>query len=166
MIKSIIEIILVFIFIKFLFISGVGYIAGVDNPFGAVLSGSMEHDGNFTKWWSIHSNQYKTWNINESEFKNFPFTNGLDKGDVVFFVAPNNIEVGDIIIFEYSNNRLLLHRVVSIDPLNTQGDANFEQLPNEESNIASERIIGKIVFKLPYLGYVRCWIEDIRKWIK
>jgi len=157
--KFFIELFLMYIFIAFLFIPGIGLLVGVKEPIGAVMSDSMEHNGNFTNWWEVHGLQYDRWNITKEEFQEFPFKNGVNTGDLVLFKAAKDIKIGDVIVFKDFNGKSLLHRVVSINPINTQGDANYEQLPNRENNINNSMIRGKILFKIPYLGWVRIGVE-------
>ena len=45
----IVNIILAFVLIKFIVYPGLGLVFGTDFPVVAVVSGSMEHEGNFTK---------------------------------------------------------------------------------------------------------------------
>lgn len=161
-IDFIIEIILVYILIVFLIIPGLGWMLGVEQPIGAIVSGSMEHDGNFTNWWEQHDDMYKVWNISEKQFKSFPYKNGLNIGDLVIFKAAKDIEIGDIILVKDFEDVPILHRVVSTEPLDTLGDANFGQLGDSERSITPERIMGKIAFRMPYIGYVRYWVEYVR----
>lgn len=65
---------------------------------------------------------------------------------------PWKIAMGDVITF-YMEGKLVTHRVVEIMPngFMTQGDAN--NAPDMDPVYSSE-LIGKVVFVIPYAGYV------------
>jgi len=154
----IITIVFLFIIIKFIFFPILSLITGTTLPLAIVESCSMYHDGNlfsnFDEWWDRHESQYAPLTINNLDFMEFTFTNGFNKGDILFIVRadPKDISEGDVIIF---------HRVVdiNIDPstsertFTTKGD-NVEKVQSFEQTIREDQIIGKAVFKLaPYLGW-------------
>ena len=68
-----------------------------------------------------------------------------------------NYEIGDIIAFlPYENNdTLIIHRVISTEPLQTQGDANVVA----DSPIVSDQVRFDVVdhIVLPKMGYVLTW---------
>jgi len=66
--------------------------------------------------------------------------------------------VGDVVTFKIpGSDELLTHRVVEVGSvdgvrvLNTQGDANNVV---DDWELTDDDIIGKVVFHLPYLGYL------------
>lgn len=163
-----VAIILAFILIKFILYPGLGLIFGTSHPIVAVVSGSMEHDGNFDKWWNsmcvngassqvVQSEIYKSHEITKSEFQQFPFKNGFNTGDLMILWRPKNIEVGDIIVFN-SNSKYdpIIHRVVEVKSglYLTKGDHNCGSSVYED-NISQEQVIGKGVLRIPFLGYVK-----------
>lgn len=124
----------------------------------AVVTPSMEHKNN------VEENFYKFFlakNFTISEIKSFDFSDGISIGDVVIVKRVNlsEIKVGDVIVFKAQTTKII-HRVVEVQNENgnlyftTKGDANPTSL-NFEKNITSDRIIGKAVLKIPYLGYPR-----------
>ena len=82
----------------------------------------------------------------------------LNVGGLVYIkpTPPEDILKGDIITYTMAGNTktLVTHRVSNIDLENqefiTKGDANKV----EDGPIAFNRLIGKKVFHLPYLGYM------------
>jgi signal peptidase I len=74
---------------------------------------------------------------------------------------PENISTGDIITYTMTGNstKLITHRVVSIDNTKkqfiTKGDANNAV----DGPVAFERLVGKAVFSIPYLGYAIAYIK-------
>jgi hypothetical protein len=128
----------------------------------------MYHESSFETWWNDHSSWYETHGIKKNEFQEFPFRNGLNKGDIVVVWGHSGYNPGDIIIFEpnpgSSAPHPIIHRVVAENPYQTKGDHNFAQLVGgnpansqniDETNISKDQIIGKGVFRIPYLGWVK-----------
>ncbi len=72
---------------------------------------------------------------------------------------PNEIEVGDVITFVLKNETPATHRVIDIDEENqkfyTKGDAN----DTEDAPVHFNNLIGKPIFKIPYLGYIAYYIQ-------
>ena len=112
-------------------------------------------------------------NITQSAFDEFPLSNGFSKGDVIFVWGRFTPKVGDIIIFQQKDSSApnpIIHRIVSIENgiFQTKGDHNSEQLipsnnpyNTDETNITEDEIIGKAIFKFPYLGYPKIWLRDL-----
>jgi len=87
------------------------------------------------------------------------FQNGVSKGDIIFVVGPKNIKVGDVIIFQAGAKNPLIHRVISIKDgvYSTKGDnyrTNAGQLQSELA-IQKDQIIGKSLFKVPFIGWAK-----------
>ena len=160
--KMVAEVVIIFLVIKLAFIPLAGYALGTQYPIVAILSGSMDHNGSFDNWWNAQSNLYGPFNITKDEFKTFQLSNGVHRGDAMILGRANNIEVGDIIVFiDTQNNIPIIHRVVSLVPLETKGDANLGQIQGVETNIPSETIIGKVVLEIPYVGYVKVGLVEL-----
>ena len=188
--------ILAFILIKYIFFPGLGFILGNDIPIVAVVSGSMEHRivnqnicGNTVEresswtlpldtWWDYCGEYYETeLGITYDQFEDFPFTNGLNKGDVVVlkYREISEIEIGDILVFVpgdlqwYSQNGPVIHRVVNIfqedDEIffQTKGDQNDRVFThrNFENRISEDQIIAVALFRVPVLGYGRIFLDSV-----
>ena len=85
-------------------------------------------------------------------------------GDLVYVkkVEPETIQIGDPITFVLDENlTVATHRVVDIDLENshffTKGDANDTPDANP---VHFKNLVGKVVFKIPLLGYVADWVQN------
>jgi len=70
--------------------------------------------------------------------------------------------------------RPIVHRIVKINDkiIQTKGDHNEDQLTSnnnvyktDETNINNDQLIGKVIFKIPYLGWFKIWITDLFNFI-
>lgn len=172
----IVNVILAFVIIKFLVYPGLGWALGTPAPVVAVVSGSMEHDGSFDQWWAsesccdpgcqqrrVQSTYYTELNISENRFGEFPFVNGFNKGDIMVLVSPQNAEVGDVIVYQASHRAdPIIHRIVSEsdDTVMTKGDHNCG-IADFEKSIPRDRVIGKAVWRVPFLGWVKIIFVDL-----
>ena len=178
-------ILLIFIFIKLIFFPILGLIFNTSLPLAIVESNSMNHQivrddanrlnlcGNFysnkekisfDKYWDICGQWYEeNADISKEQFKEFKFNNGFKKGDLMIISNWGETDVGDILIFQTNRRYPLIHRVISLNPISTKGDHNEIQL-NEEKIIQENQIIGKAIFRIPYVGWPKvalCEIADI-----
>ncbi|MBD3259602.1 signal peptidase I [Candidatus Woesearchaeota archaeon] len=180
----IVNIILAFVIIKFLIYPGLGLLLGTGYPIVAVVSGSMDHHVSATgdicgkhplnyeteDFWSVCSDWYKEIGITETDFAEFPFSNGFRKGDIIVLKgkSPKDINIGDVIVFTAKNPKIktdpIIHRVVEIQKSNsnyvfkTKGDHNAGSWDDQvigETEITENRILGTGWFKLPWLGYLK-----------
>lgn len=135
----IVNFIVAFIFIKFIFFPAVGFALNNDYPIVAIVSGSMEHKivdhricSNYVldtskksldtdEWWKMCGNYYvSSFNITREKYDEFDYTNGLNIGDVMILYGsePKDIEVGDILVFVpqskafFEQKGPVIHRVV------------------------------------------------------
>jgi len=76
-------------------------------------------------------------------------------------VLIEEIQIGDIIVFDRpsGHDRVIVHRVVSITDdnpvtLRTKGDNNVASIAGTDYPITDKEYIGKVVFKIPQIGYV------------
>jgi len=148
----IVNILLAFLIIRFIFYPGLGFALGTSHPLVAVVSSSMEHPGGFDQWWGsgccmdnpklclIKKSQaelYSEWyGIGKEEFREFSYRNGFNKGDIMLLVGAESLEVGDIIVYVSEDYpEPVIHRIVRINETSktysTKGDhnckvANFE----------------------------------------
>jgi signal peptidase I len=165
-----VNLILAFILIKFIVYPGLGYVLGTGFPVVAVVSGSMEHDGSFDDWWQSQAyctmgctqeQWYSNYGISKKQFQEFPFKNGFNKGDIMVLVGvePKNIKIGEVIV--YMNSEPIIHRVVKIDStFQTKGDHNADS-GGIDKNIQDSAIIGKAVFKIPLLGWIKIGFVEL-----
>jgi len=170
----IVNIILAYVLIKFLLYPGLGLILGTTHPIVAVVSGSMQHNGqNFDSYWEKAGAWYEAKGITKGQFDAFTMHNGFNKGDIMILVGAKNADVGDIIVFQARRPDPIIHRVVKKDLLVT-GDYRYQTkgdnyLTNPESinapslnelDIRQEQLIGKAFIRVPFLGYVKIWAVD------
>lgn len=73
--------------------------------------------------------------------------------------AVEELEVGDIIAFQKGPMQVA-HRIVSIqeESYQTKGDANRSPDPGV---VRKEQVIGKVLFHVPYIGYVAAWLQSL-----
>ncbi len=158
----IVNVILAFILIKFIVYPGIGWALGTTHPIVAVVSSSMEHDGNFEQWWAEQGAYYENLGITKEQFQEFSFSNGFNKGDIMilFGESPEKLKVGDVAVYWSAANDPIIHRVIKKydGRFETKGDHNSGQIISpmlDETNISQNRFIGKAVFRIPFLGWVK-----------
>ena len=150
--------------VKFLIYPGIGLVLATHYPIVAVVSGSMEHNGqSFDSWWESVSPWYTDKGITKEQFREFSFKNGFNKGDIMVLqgVTPKAIKEGDVLVYESSRHvNPIIHRVVNITQDNgkylfeTKGDNN----PTSDRDLVAEhqiRYTGKAIARLPYLGWIK-----------
>ncbi len=140
----------------------------------------MEHPGSFVGnviglgsnvelWWEDQVGEtkrgdwYETRDISITEAKSWPLRTGFDKGDIMVVYGRFKPQVGDVIIFNANTQHPIIHRIVNIKEdgaLETKGDNNNAQLPIEK-NISENAIIGKAVFRIPKLGWLKLIFVEI-----
>ncbi len=189
------NVLIAFIFIKYVFYPLLALAFGTGLPVVAVISCSMEHgytdcgestmpvnlcgfDGrtgrvNFDSFWKYCGNFYEDRNISKERFKDFELSSGFNKGDIIFLKGANydNIEIGDVMVFSVSNRMYpIIHRVIEkyddkkTGILGTKGDHNFAQIkdgPFDEHRITENQIMGKAMFRVPYLGYIKIGFSQL-----
>jgi hypothetical protein len=157
--------VLIFMFLLLIFFPLLRYFTGTQYPLVIVESCSMHHDEygfNNTFTSSIYEKNHIS--INDTSSWDFPM--GVNKGDIIFIIGTKNINVGDVIIFNGGENHPIIHRIIDdIEPYQTKGDnhiTNYEQL-SVEKNISNNQILGKAIFRIPYLGWIKLIFFD---WMK
>ncbi len=168
----IVNVILAFLIIKFLVYPGLGLALGTTHPVVAVVSGSMEHDGSFDNWWGRQQGLYAGTGITKEQFREFGFSNGFSKGDIIILRKPgvDKLRIGDVLVFQTSRPDPIIHRIVKIENTDgkyyftTKGDHNFGSL-EEELRISEDRVIGKGVFRLPWFGWIKIGFVEGIKWM-
>lgn len=155
-----------------------GFALGTNIPLVAVLSGSMDHGvtdepgnnkypcavrasgyaENFDNWWELCEDTYGEFGITKETFAGFGFRDGFKKGDIPIVSNSPPYAVGDIIVYDITSQRVpIIHRIVKINgdgTYQTKGDHNSGQNPYEGS-VQKSQIRGKVIFLVPYLGYLR-----------
>lgn len=164
--------------IKLLVFPLLSWITGTSLPIVIVESCSMYHGQSFDRWWSVNSDLYALYNITEGQFETFRFMNGLNKGDIILLWGAPSYHLGEVIVFnansELSQSYPIIHRVVHEHPIATKGDNNNLQLVNkdgqsnnkagvDETDISFDRIQGKAIARIPYVGWVKLIFFD---WMK
>ncbi|MEK6907064.1 MAG: signal peptidase I [Nanoarchaeota archaeon] len=163
----IVNVILAFILVKFIIYPGLGLILQTNYPVVAVVSSSMEHNENFDKYWENAELCYKEFNINKEDFQDYIMKNGFNKGDIIFLKGADNIKKGNVIVFRGNSQNPIIHRVVNIENnyYQTKGDnykTNCQSYPQlGETKIMKENIVGKALFKLPYLGWLKIGFTEL-----
>jgi len=159
----IVNIILAFIIVYFIIYPGLGLLFGTSLPVVAVVSESMEHNRlSFDEFYQKQDSFYEGNNIKKEDFREFPFKNGFNKGDimVLFKADTKKIKIGDIIVYHASYRDPVIHRVVKISKENegnyytTKGD-NVPEVQNFEKRIYEKDLLGRAVLRIPYLGWVK-----------
>jgi len=174
-------IILSFILIKFVVYPVIGLILSTSHPVVAVVSGSMEHEGSFDEWWNsvacedggcTQAKYYAKFNIKKEDFLKFRYKDGFNKGDIMILVGanPEKISIGDVIVFRNRRPDPIIHRVVkkwekdNEAYFQTKGDHNSHSYAEfEETSISQDRVIGKAVIRVPYLGWIK--IAAVKLWL-
>ncbi|MDP2750915.1 MAG: signal peptidase I [Nanoarchaeota archaeon] len=169
----IVNILLAFLIIKFLVYPGLGFALGTTHPVVAVVSGSMEHEGSFDSWWDSQEYLYSAYGLTNEQFITYRFKNGFNKGDIIILkkAKPESLKIGDVIVFRtVGRPDPVIHRIVRIDSttpkylFTTKGDHNLGSL-DEEIEISEDRLIGKGVFKIPWLGWIKIGFVETLNWI-
>ena len=169
----VVNIILAYIIIKFLVYPGLGLVFGTNFPIVAVVSDSMEHHMDFDDWWQKNEDYYLGKNITKEVFESAPFRNGFDRGDIMFLMGkdPEDIRIGDVIVFQSKKPYPIIHRVIKKKEqgmwvFQTKGDNNKAQIVDselDETRILEKQILGRAVFRVPWLGFVKIWFVDFMK---
>jgi len=169
------NVLLAYILIKFIFYPVLGLIMGTNFPIVAVVSTSMVHDQSFDSWWVKNEDYYLSQNITKTQFEEFPFHNGFNKGDLMILLGkdPEKIKIGDIIVFQSGKPYPIIHRVIHRDDkgmwvFQTKGDNNprpiIDLVDNlDETRVLEKHVLGNAVIRVPWLGYVKIWFVSVLK---
>ena len=83
----------------------------------------------------------------------------IKTGSIVIVEKDAEFQTGDIVTYTISNS-FITHRIskqIDPDKYITKGDANISDDP---SAIYKHQIIGKVVMKIPYLGYILIYLKQ------
>jgi len=126
--------------------------------FSVVYTSSMEHT-------NFNCKTYESFNISCQMFNSFPFKNGINVGDLVITIPANykDVKVGDVVVYISPYGYPILHRVVikNNSTICVKGDNNPGFLPWECPLYNPKAIVGKAIFRIPYVGYIRIFISEI-----
>ena len=169
-----------FVIVKLIFFPLLSAILGTSLPLVVVESGSMSHPqagffGNtfatekaFDKWWEKQAGWYVSRGFGRESFLNWPFRTGMEAGDIIIVFNAKKVNIGDIIIFSANQKHPIIHRVINVKEekdkersYSTKGDNNIEQLESERE-IPSRNVLGKAVFRIPKLGWLK--LGFVRLW--
>ena len=158
----VVNLLLALIIIKFIFFPLLSFITGSALPLVIVESCSMYHSNGIEE--VIDNKIYSQYNISLADAEKWSLRDGLNKGDVIFVVGSSKLSVGDIIIFNANMQNPLIHRIISIKDgkITTKGDHNSGLL-EQEKEISESQIVGKAVFKIPLVGWVKLIFFDFQK---
>jgi len=122
-------------------------------------------------YWEVCGDWYENKGISKNNFETFPFRNGFNKGDIMilFGLKPESVKIGEVIVFKDGKPDPFIHRVINKYkddeyPITTKGDNNPESIINnylDETDIREEQLIGKAVFRIPFLGWIKIWFVDL-----
>ena len=177
-----------FLIIRYIVYPVLGVVLGTSFPIVAVVSESMEHGlhnnnicgqtfdelhDSFDNYWNICGSWYENRGISQEQFSKFPLRDGFDKGDVIILWRANvhNLDVGDVLVFKGNKPQPIIHRVVKV--LNednkkffqTKGDHNSDSIEGAfgETRISEDRLLGKAVVRIPYLGWMKIlFVEAVK----
>tara|TARA_Y100000310_G_scaffold333120_1_gene410013 strand:- start:587 stop:1228 length:642 start_codon:yes stop_codon:yes gene_type:complete len=177
------NIVVAFLVIKFILYPLLGLLLGTSFPIVAVVSESMEHGihngklcdqyltdfpESFDSYWQVCGSWYEDNGVTKEQFYQFPFKNGFNKGDVIVLWRPTNLKVGDILVFQANKPQPIIHRIVKVFEednqvyYQTKGDHNSDSDSNSilETKISQERLLGKGIVRIPYLGWLKILFVD------
>jgi signal peptidase len=155
--KFILMLLILFLVITFGFTFISRTISGTNFPFAVVQSGSMEPNvpiGSLLFIQRVSGNDL--------------MVGGPPIGDVVVYYFPNE-KVTDYFLFTVYDPTPWSHRAIDKAEINgeyyvlTKGDANkySDQTPSNPSSwVPMDRVIGKVAWHIPYLGYPLLWMKN------
>jgi len=93
----------------------------------------------------------------------------IEVGDIVvvdkyYQENPSNLEVGDVLVFKVRST-LYTHRIISIVQRNnnyyirTKGD--YKDNVEDSWVVTKEDIVGKVVFKIKFIGLPSVWLHNM-----
>ncbi len=179
------NLVIAFVVIRYAVYPILGVILGTGFPIVAVVSSSMDHgiaDGkicgqqmdefheSFDNYWDLCGHWYKDIGISKEQFRKYPFPGGFYKGDVIVLwrANRNNVGLGDVLVFVGNKPQPIIHRVVKgweedgNKFYQTKGDHNSDSISGDmgEKKISEERMLGKAIFRVPYLGWLKILFVD------
>jgi hypothetical protein len=173
-----VSLVIALIVIKFVIFPVLTFFTGTALPLVIVESCSMYHSQDLD---IIMKNKvYSDYGLSFENTTDWSLRNGFTKGDIIFVVGAKDVNVGDVIIFNGGQANPIIHRVISIKEENgkiiygTKGDNNLRQITpgcsaggvcwkTDETNITQDSVVGKAVFRVPAIGWIKLIFFD---WMK
>lgn len=102
----------------------------------------------------------------------------LREGDIVFVYKPKpqDIRVNDVVVYRKTDGIYVIHRVIEVIEIKTPYGVNYYYVTKGDNNpvrdpgrISYDELSGVVfkingmIFKIPYLGYISIWFNEIRK---
>jgi len=170
----VLALIIAFIAVRFVFFPLISLALGTPLPLVVVESSSMEHpeagffgnlfatQGSFDAWWKEKGAWYEQNGFTKQQVESWSLRTGFDKGDIILVYGRFTPKIGDVVIFNANTEHPIIHRIVAIngDIISTKGDNNDGQLSIERS-ISREDLVGKAVFRIPKLGWIKLVFVNI-----
>ena len=179
-----VNVVLAFIIIKFIVYPVLGFALGTGYPIVAVVSSSMEHPGTFQDWWTSvcqypdnsqasQATIYSRMGIDQTMFSSFRFTNGFDRGDLMVLTGAQTADVGNILVYSAPGfSDPIIHRIIAKRTdvngqivYDTKGDHNCGQ-GSYEQGITPDRVLGKAVLRVPWLGWIKIGFVNLVMYVK
>jgi len=138
---------------------GLGLALDTDLPIVAVVSDSMTHDSlTPIRHYEFLQNEL---GYSKEEIDSWPLSNGFPKGHILIVKGVNKeeLKVGDVIVYNIAGQSVpIVHRIVKFngDEIVTKGDHNPSYDPWKV-----EKIHGKAIFVIPYLGWPKLLLARI-----
>lgn len=151
------------IVIKLIIFPVLSLITGTSLPLVIVESCSMYHQFDLDQ--IVQNKIYSDYNLTYDNTSEWALKNGFNKGDIIVVLGPTNLKIGDVLIFNAGQSNPIIHRIINIKSggsVTTKGDNNFGLL-NIEKDISPNQFVGKAVFKIPYVGWIKLIFFD---WMK
>ena len=130
----------------------------------------------FDQWWTLCGDYYESeFSLTKEEFSTFDYSSGLNIGDVMVLYGKSldEIEVGETLVFYPDMSCAgappgpVIHRLVEINEVDgervftTKGDFNPQVWECLERSISEERVIGVAVARVPFIGYLKVWLNSL-----
>ena len=158
-----VSLLIALVVIKFIIFPGLSLLTGTALPLVIVESCSMYHSQDLDV--IMENKIYSDYGLSYEDTANWSLGNGFTKGDIIIVLGPKNVEVGDVIIFNGGQSNPIIHRVIGINSdgeYTTKGDNNFGLLEFEK-DIKEDRVLGKAIFRIPAIGWIKLIFFD---WMK
>lgn len=74
----------------------------------------------------------------------------------------NSLQVGDVVVFDGGMSDPIIHRAILLanDTVSTKGDHNCASAAFER-DISSDRLIGKAILRIPFLGWIKIGFVEL-----
>lgn len=159
--STIVTLIIAFIIIKFVFFPLLSLATGTALPLVIVESCSMYHSGSLED--VLQNKIYSDYNISLEDAQGWGFKNGINKGDIIFVISPKNVKIGNVIIFGAGTGNPIIHRLIRVGGIYTTKGDNNPALLDAEKTINKNQVVGRAVFRIPYLGWTKLIFFDWQK---